>query len=145
MPEVDAELTRALRGVTLAVQNYRLRAARSGFGVGATEMMALAMLFVEGPSNPTALAAHLSLTTASATELIDRLERAGHVSRAPHPTDRRMVVVGMTEVASTRMERMFRRAAEATATAAQPLTVAELRAVTRFLYDVAEEYDRTEP
>ena len=53
-------MARAVRAVVLAAENFRLRAARSVFGVGPTEMIALFHLFVEGSSTPTELAARLA-------------------------------------------------------------------------------------
>ncbi|MCA1655852.1 MAG: MarR family transcriptional regulator [Pseudonocardiaceae bacterium] len=38
----------------------------------------------------------LGIRSASAAEMVDRLESAGHVERHPHPTDRRRVVVELT-------------------------------------------------
>jgi DNA-binding MarR family transcriptional regulator len=140
-----AELALALRQVTLAVQRYRLRAARAGFGVGANEMMALAQLFTVGPCNPTELAAFLSMTTASVTNLLDRLQRAGHVVRRPHPSDRRKVVVELTPRARDKMAAMFQFTGAATAYAARSMSPSELGNVLRFLHDVTDAYDRIDP
>ena len=65
-----------------------------------TDMRALHFLIVaanlETLATPGALASHLEISSASTTKLIDRLERAGHVVRSPHPTDRRALVVSVT-------------------------------------------------
>lgn len=50
-------------------------------------------LISSGTSTPTALAHVTGVSTASMTLVLDRLESAGHVGRAPHPSDRRKVVV----------------------------------------------------
>jgi len=51
----------------------------------------------EGRSvSPKDLAAHLGISSASTTVLIDRLVRSGHVERRPHPTDRRALVIAPT-------------------------------------------------
>jgi DNA-binding MarR family transcriptional regulator len=42
------------------------------------------------------LGRRLGIRSASAAEMVDRLEAAGHVRRRPHPTDRRRVVVELT-------------------------------------------------
>jgi DNA-binding MarR family transcriptional regulator len=47
--------------------------------------------------SPGRLARELDLTPASTTALLDRLERAGHAERRPHPTDRRRAIVEPTE------------------------------------------------
>src|SRR5919202_2231817 len=46
-----------------------------------------------GPMGPVELSRRLDLTSAAATVLLHRLEQSGHVSRTPHPTDRRRQVV----------------------------------------------------
>ena len=140
-----ADLSLAVRQVTLAVQRYRLRAARACFDMGATEMMALSQLYTEGPCTPTALAEFLSLTTASVTALLDRLERAGHVTRQRHPTDRRRLLVELNPNARATVAAMFAYTGQAAAHAAQPLSKTELAAVKRFLHDLVDAYDRIDP
>lgn len=49
-----------------------------------------------GPTSPTAIALALDISPASATELIDRLERRGLLRRSTDRTDRRAVVVSLT-------------------------------------------------
>ncbi len=65
-----------------------------------TDMRALHFLIVcqnRGElASPGDIAAHLGITTASTTKLLDRLARAGHITREPHPTDRRALVVRVT-------------------------------------------------
>ena len=73
----DEEMARAVRAVVIAAENFRLRAARDVLGVGSTEISALFYLFTEGTSTPTELAARLQITTASVTELVERLGRVG--------------------------------------------------------------------
>ena len=145
MRDDPTELALAIRQVTLAVQRYRLRAARAGLGVGASEMMALSQLFTVGPCSPTELAAFLSMTTASVTSLLDRLQRAGHVVRRQHPSDRRRVVVELTPRARDTLTAMFAFAGAATAHAARSLSPSELGMVLRFLHNVTDAYDRTDP
>lgn len=43
--------------------------------------------------SPTDIARALGIGTAAATIVVDRLTKVGRVTRAPHPTDRRGVVV----------------------------------------------------
>lgn len=140
-----ADLVRAIRQVTLAVQRYRLRAARAGFGVGATEMMAMAHLFTEGPCTPTELAEVLSVTTASVTALLDRLEKAGHLVRRRHPTDRRRLLVELEPPTREALAAMFVYTGQATAHAAGSLSPGELAAVRRFLRDLVDAYDHVDP
>nr|WP_246256117.1 MarR family transcriptional regulator [Isoptericola halotolerans] len=48
------------------------------------------------PVTPRMLTAHLEISTAATTKLVDRLCRSGHLERRPHPSDRRSVVVVAT-------------------------------------------------
>ncbi len=65
-----------------------------------TDMRALHFLIVSqsAKSLVTAgkLATHLEISSASTTKLLDRLERAGHITRSPHPTDRRALTIAIT-------------------------------------------------
>ncbi|NUP21184.1 MAG: MarR family transcriptional regulator [Streptomyces sp.] len=61
--------------------------------LGATDLYALNILQLSGAMSPGQLAERTGLTTGPTTRLIDRLEQAGYVRRAPDPGDRRKVVV----------------------------------------------------
>ena len=138
-------MARAVRAVVLAAENFRLRAARTVLGVGSTEMSALFFLFVEGTSTPTEVANRLQITTASVTELVERLSRAGLARRAPHPHDRRKVVLSLTETAQQQVGEMFGRVAVSTARCTSLLGAAERETVLRFLHDLALAYSATSP
>jgi DNA-binding MarR family transcriptional regulator len=62
-------------------------------GVNPTDLEVLQLLILLGPLSPTVLAKSLGISTAAATVATDRLVRIGHVSREPHPTDRRRLLV----------------------------------------------------
>lgn len=49
------------------------------------------------PLTPAELAERTGVTRATITGLVDTLERAGYVTRKPHPKDRRMMCVGLTK------------------------------------------------
>lgn len=61
--------------------------------VNRTDLEAMEHLIQHGPQTPTELARRLGLTTAATTTVVDRLIAVGHVSREPHATDRRAIVV----------------------------------------------------
>lgn len=50
----------------------------------------------EVPLTPAELAGRMGVTRATITGLVDTLERAGLVTRTPHPADRRMMPVALT-------------------------------------------------
>ena len=68
-------------------------ASAKACGLGATDLYALNVLELAGPMTPGELGARTALTTGPTTRLIDRLEAAGYVRRAPDPGDRRKVIV----------------------------------------------------
>ena len=60
------------------------------------QLAALRSLERHGPMSPTELAAHEKLQPPSMTKIVARLEELGLVDRAPHPEDRRQVVVSIS-------------------------------------------------
>jgi DNA-binding MarR family transcriptional regulator len=70
------------------------------FGLGRGEVGLLSALRVAGAPyrlSPTRLGRGLMLSSAGVTSRIDRLERRGLVARLPDPSDRRGVIVELTE------------------------------------------------
>ena len=111
--------------------------------LGRTDMQALHFLIVAGNggelATPSSIAAHLNISTASTTKLLDRLERAGHITRAPHPSDRRALTISITpETREAAMQSVGRQHARRFFAAAR-LTSEERQVVTRFLDDMANE------
>lgn len=67
--------------------------ARSG-GLNGSDLQAVGLLLSEGPATPGELATRTGLTAGGAvTAMIDRLERAGFVTRTRDESDRRRVIV----------------------------------------------------
>jgi DNA-binding MarR family transcriptional regulator len=95
--DLEIRLALAVRDLVLAVERYRSDTAQHDFGVGITETVALGHLHVDGPLTASQLATKLRITSASATELVDRMERSGYAHRLAHPTDRRKRLVTLTE------------------------------------------------
>lgn len=65
----------------------------AALGINQTDLAAMEQLMTDGPLPPTELAARLSVTTAGITQVIDRLEHAGHVVRERQVGDKRRVLV----------------------------------------------------
>lgn len=72
-------------------------AARAG--MSANDMSAIGALVQHGSMGLSQLADHLGIRSASATEMVDRLERSGHVRRVREAGDRRRVRVSATDAA----------------------------------------------
>ncbi|MFC9973963.1 MarR family winged helix-turn-helix transcriptional regulator [Spirillospora sp. NPDC127200] len=66
-------------------------------GLQGVDVAALVLLEVGGPLPVGALAEELGLPSASATRLVDRLERAGYARRVRGARDRRTVTVELAE------------------------------------------------
>jgi DNA-binding MarR family transcriptional regulator len=72
----------------LAARRQR-RAVTKQLGLEDTEAEALAHLARTGGMTPSQLGELLGMTSGGVTALTQRLERAGRISRRPHPTDKR--------------------------------------------------------
>ncbi len=97
-------------------------------------------------ATPSGIAGHLGISTASTTKLLDRLEKGGHIRRAPHPTDRRALAISITaETHQAAMETVGRQQAKRFHAAAR-LSAEERDVVIRFLTDMTQEITlRDEP
>ncbi|HYK27759.1 MAG TPA: MarR family transcriptional regulator [Streptosporangiaceae bacterium] len=96
----DAGLATALR-ISVSRLARRLRAERltKGLepGLSETQLAALAALERHSAMTPGELADHEKVQPPSMTRVIAALEERGLVMRAPHATDRRQVVLTVTE------------------------------------------------
>jgi DNA-binding MarR family transcriptional regulator len=92
----QAGLGEAVRAYQAAIDDYDRELARI-LRINETDLRCLEILLQELPeAGPSELAERLGLTTGSTTALLDRLEKAGYLTRSPHPTDRRKSVVRAT-------------------------------------------------
>lgn len=87
----------------------RLRAERAEVGLTLTQLSALAALERHGPTTPGNLAAIERVRPPSMTRVLNGLVDQGLVSRRPHPTDGRQVIVEITAEAQTRLREDRRR------------------------------------
>jgi DNA-binding MarR family transcriptional regulator len=77
----------------------RLRNQRVDTSVTLTHLAALSTLKRHGPMSPGELAAHERVQPPSMTRVVVALEGMGLVTRTPHPTDGRQVIIGLTDSA----------------------------------------------
>lgn len=108
-----------------------------------TDMRALHYLIVCAHSGtiatPGAIAVHLGISSASTTKLLDRLEAGAHITRSPHPSDRRALAITITpETHEAAMNTVGRQQAKRFHAAAR-LSTAEREIVIRFIEDMTEE------
>ncbi|MCZ2858221.1 MarR family winged helix-turn-helix transcriptional regulator [Blastococcus sp. VKM Ac-2987] len=85
----------------LAVMRFsrRLRNQRVDTSVTLTHLAALSTLKRHGPMSPGELANHERVQPPSMTRVVVALESAGLVTRTPHPTDGRQVIIELTPAA----------------------------------------------
>ena len=77
----------------------RLRNQRADTSVTLTHLAALSTLKRHGPMSPGELAGHERVQPPSMTRVVVALEGMGLVTRTPHPTDGRQVVIDLTPAA----------------------------------------------
>ncbi|MBX3091768.1 MAG: MarR family transcriptional regulator [Cryobacterium sp.] len=115
--------------------------SRHDMKLGDNDMKAMRFIIVstnQGKSvTPGMIADHLGISTASTTKLLDRLEIAGHVTRAPHPTDRRAVVITVNPAAHAEVQEKVGRMHARRFQVAAALSASDKRIVIRFLDDLS--------
>ncbi len=107
-----------------------------------TDLTGLAMVMDAAAEDtfvtPGRLSAALQLSAPATSAMLDRLERLGHVHRVPHATDRRSVVVELTDHARQVGMRMFGRLGGFFAPVFAGYTEDELELIATFLDRAAE-------
>jgi DNA-binding MarR family transcriptional regulator len=99
-------LDRLLELTVLLNDDMTRALAREGLTVARTHL--LWVLHQQGPCTQRALADALKVTPRNVTGLVDGLVDDGHVSREPHPTDRRATLVTLTPAGLSLMDGMAR-------------------------------------
>lgn len=83
-----------------------MQRAFAGTTLSESRVHVLWVLVHGGPMTQQAIAQQMQTTPRNVSALIDALSAAGYVTRSAHPTDRRAVLVGLTESAHEMMQRM---------------------------------------
>jgi DNA-binding MarR family transcriptional regulator len=123
----------------LAVMRFsrRLRNQRVDTSVTLTHLAALSTLKRNGPMSPGELAAQERVQPPSMTRVVVALEGMGLVTRTPHPTDGRQVIIGLTPAAEDLLTEEAR-AREAWLSGRLHELTAEERAVLREAAEIME-------
>jgi DNA-binding MarR family transcriptional regulator len=112
MADAGEERAAAASEVRMSVMRLarRLRQQRPDHGLSLTRLAVLSRLDREGPATVTALALAERIQPQSMTRAVAELEQRGLLERSPHPSDRRQVVLrisdaGMDLLAADRRQR----------------------------------------
>lgn len=135
-PATASATSWALRDLLLAAAVANLEIARR-LGLTLGDLTALDHLLAGEPLGTGELAQRLGMRSPSATAVLDRLESAGHVRRAAHPTDRRRVVIEATDDGKARSERAVQPLIDELDRLAGSLREDEQEVVTSFLTQAA--------
>jgi DNA-binding MarR family transcriptional regulator len=134
--------TRALRLLQTAIGDAELELSRR-LDMNHTDLTAMAHLtFAPHAMGPRQLSDRLRITPAAATELVDRLERAGHLKRRRDTVDRRRVQLIPTASALDQVADELRPLIAALDAVIAQYSDAERAAVQRYLADALEVYQR---
>lgn len=131
------ELIHALRFLTLRLQSLFATQARA-HGLGLIEFLVLASLASEAQGAPPyEVGRAFGLRSSTMTGVADRLERAGLIRRAPHPSDRRLLLLQATSEGHTLLERSIGPVVTGVAAFAETLDPDALEVIGMFAEDAA--------
>jgi DNA-binding MarR family transcriptional regulator len=97
----DVGLATALRSSTLRLSRQIRRQRVEGHDLTANQLGVLGALSKHDAMTIGELAAHEQVKPPSMTRIVSNMEESGLVVRSPHPTDKRQIVVELTEAAHT--------------------------------------------
>ncbi|WP_323960401.1 MarR family transcriptional regulator [Arthrobacter sp. JZ12] len=132
----SVDVLNALRQYRAAESEMRRR-TRDSMGMNESDLLAIRYVMrahEAGQSiSPKDLSRLLNISTASTTGLIDRLVASGHLTRRPHPKDRRSVEILPTSNADHEVRETLGEMHKRMIEVADALDSTEARIITRFL------------
>ncbi|WP_349897825.1 MarR family winged helix-turn-helix transcriptional regulator [Parafrigoribacterium soli] len=150
----DAEISQIVR-VLQSIRRWREAeqrmslSSRNHMKLNENDMKALRFLVIcknEGLiATPGNLAEHLAISSASTTKLLDRLTAAGHIERSPHPSDRRALMITITQHTHEQVRDTVGRTHARRFDVAADLTPDEREVVIRFLDNLSNTTEVQEP
>lgn len=136
------EAMRAYRAAEMAMR----RRTQQAMDMGESELLVLRYLtrarLRDEAVTPAALSRYLGITTASTTVLLRRLERSGHIVRAPNPADRRSILITSTEKSDAEIRRTLGAMHERMMAVVRELDADQRETVIGFLDAMREAVDR---
>jgi DNA-binding MarR family transcriptional regulator len=142
LPDVDTQGMEVLGRARRIVLQSRpaIEAVFARHGLDAGEFDVLATLLRSGSPHalrPTELYRSLMISSGGLTDRLNRLQKAGLISRPPSPEDRRSLLVQLTPEGRTKVEAAFREDMALEARLLAPLAEADRRALAELLRKLA--------
>jgi DNA-binding MarR family transcriptional regulator len=138
--QVTDELATALRELMTASHAFE-EALGQALGLNSTDLRCVELLERRGTMSAGALAELAGLSTGAITFLLDRLERAGFVSRVRDLNDRRRVLVELVPVARAQLSELHRSFVESLRSSAQRYPLSELERLVGLLHEGTQLYE----
>lgn len=117
----------------------------TALGINQTDLALMEQLITNGPLAPNELASRLSVTTAGVTLVIDRLERAGHVTRQRQQDDKRRVLVHPVQASVAQTYRHIAPMLNGLDAVLTAVSASERTTIEHFLQQVIAVYQTTLP
>ena len=126
------DVAMAVRRLDLMMSQMHL-AMSERLGLSAAELLALAHLSLDGQLGPTELTHRLHVTTGAMTAMLDRLADRGYIVREPHPSDRRRIVVRLSDEGRDRIFTQVHGMADEIVGLSRALDPAERRSIVEYI------------
>ncbi|MFS8097308.1 MarR family transcriptional regulator [Lentzea alba] len=134
----DYDLSMLIRALVVESNRF-LEIFSAAHELHPTDMTALNLIMTaRSPMTPGALAKALNLSASATTSVLDRLERAGHVTRDRDPEDRRRVELRVLTTAAALTATFFQPLAREFAATWEQLSPEDRQVVARFLATTTE-------
>jgi len=128
-----SSLHRAVR-LFIAGASFMNQRTADALGLHPTDMQFINLLDLLGPMTPGALAQGSGLSSGGVTVVLDRLEGAGYVRRAPNPNDRRSVLVHLQARPQQRVDWNYKAVQQQFLAITKEFSEAELEVILRFFH-----------
>lgn len=128
------ELTRHYGMSSVMLRN----AVSRKLGLNITDMECLSLLSIKGLSTPKELAQYTGMTSGAATVMLDRLERAGFITRELNPSDRRGLLIKINRKSMKKLGSVFVGAQTAQSNVIGSYSAKELEIIASFLERAGE-------
>ena len=138
------QIGQLLQELNVRQQRYQ-RAMAEALGIDRTSLEVVYHLIVAGPRTPSELARATGLSTAVVTQVVKRLEAAGHVDRDRHAADGRKVVVTVRPATADQAAEHIAPLLHRLDSLVDGLDDAARASVSTFLADAAATYRETRP